>query len=361
LLTVFLLIALFGMVAFSVDVAYMHLTRAKLRSAVDAAARAASETLSRTNDVNAARAAAQSVALANHVAGEPLILEDEDIVPGTVAANVSGAWTFTEGGPNLNGVRVQGRRIDGSPSGPVNLFFGRVLGVYDFEPVQSSTVMRRDRDIVCVVDRSGSMKLYVDEPGGGMSAGDWRACLPPDPNQSRWSALEGAMNVFTSSLAETGPLEHVSLVSYASQYTLCGFTNNETDVNVNLTSNLSAIDAGMAGISATKFFGGTHIAEGINRARVVLQNNARPFAVKTMIVMTDGIQVGGGNPVTAAANAAAQDIVIYTITFSDAADQTAMQNVAAAGGGIHYHAPDAETLEAIYRELAFAFPVVLTE
>jgi Flp pilus assembly protein TadG len=123
LLTVFLLIALFGMVAFSVDVAYMHLTRAKLRSAVDAAARAASETLSRTNDVTAARTAAQNVALANHVAGEPLILDDTDVLPGAVAINPTGAWTFSEGGTPTNGVRVTGRRVDGSASGPVNLFF----------------------------------------------------------------------------------------------------------------------------------------------------------------------------------------------------------------------------------------------
>ena len=42
----------------------------------------------------------------------------------------------------------------------------------------------------------------------------------------------------------------------------------------------------------------------------------RPFAVKTMIVLTDGIHNTGAEPVISARTAAKNDIVIHTITFS---------------------------------------------
>ena len=52
-----MIIIFLGSVALSVDVAYMQLSRTKLRSATDAAARAAGEGLSRAQDVNFARQA----------------------------------------------------------------------------------------------------------------------------------------------------------------------------------------------------------------------------------------------------------------------------------------------------------------
>lgn len=49
-----MLVAFMVTVIFSVDVAYMQLVKSELRTATDAAAKAAAEALSRTQDVNAA-------------------------------------------------------------------------------------------------------------------------------------------------------------------------------------------------------------------------------------------------------------------------------------------------------------------
>jgi hypothetical protein len=87
----------------------------------------------------------------------------------------------------------------------------------------------------------------------------------------------------------------------------------------------------------------------------------RPFAVKTIILMTDGIHNLGPEPVLSAREAAAQDIVIHTITFSSDADIPRMQEVAAATGGKHFHAPDAAELVKIFKEIAATLPVLLTE
>ena len=62
------LVIVFVGAAFAIDVAYMHSTRAELRTATDAASRAGAETLGRTQDMNAAIQAAIDTAARNTVA-----------------------------------------------------------------------------------------------------------------------------------------------------------------------------------------------------------------------------------------------------------------------------------------------------
>src|SRR5262245_65312219 len=71
-----MIIVFLASVVFSVDVSYMQLTKAKLRAATDAAARAAGEGLSRVQDLNYARQAAKDVAASNYGAGKPPVLDD---------------------------------------------------------------------------------------------------------------------------------------------------------------------------------------------------------------------------------------------------------------------------------------------
>jgi hypothetical protein len=80
-----------------------------------------------------------------------------------------------------------------------------------------------------------------------------------------------------------------------------------------------------------------------------------------MVLMTDGIHNLGPEPVLSARQAATQDIIIHTITFSSDADIRRMQDVAAATGGRHFHAPTAQDLVRIFKEIASTLPVLLTE
>jgi Flp pilus assembly protein TadG/uncharacterized protein YegL len=313
-------------VVFSVDVAYMHLARTQLRSATDAAARAAGEALSRTQDLNQARQAAKDVAAANLVAGKPLILGDEDIVFGNSRVASGSAWTFTAGGTPTNSARVYGRRTRDSASGSISTLFGRVFGVFDFQPQQQSVVTRLDRDVCVVVDRSGSMQ-------GG-----------------RWTALVQAVLAFDQEISGTPQIEQVGLVSYAS----------DSRVDQTMTTDVSQIDSELQNIWVN---GLTNIEAGLQTGTTMLTdpNQTRPYAAKTMILMTDGNVTAGGSPVPAAQAAAGQGIVIHTITFGADADRALMSQVAQATGGKHYHAPDAATLQAVFREIALTLPVVLTQ
>ena len=358
-----MLVVFVAAAAFSVDIAYMQLTRTQLRTATDSAARAGGEALARMQNIDDARQAAEAMAAANLVAGEPLLLNYGDTEFGNSSPMPGGEWAFTSSATPINSLRVNGRRTAGSLSGSVPFFIAPAIGVNDFEPTQTATVVRFDRDICLVVDRSNSMKLDVDESGGGVPSGDPRYCQPPDPVSSRWAALAVAAEGFLDVLDATPQIEHVSLVSYASDYTACDINNTASEINQALTADVTLITNAMQGISDRAFNGATAIGAGIDMGVVALTDpaTARPFARKVVVVLTDGHTTSGRSPVFAAEDAVPQHVLVHTITFSDGADQIQMQEVADAGGGIHYHAPDAEALEQVFREIALSMLVVLTE
>src|SRR6056297_3242362 len=82
-LVVLCLPIILGFCVFALNVAWMQLTRSELRTATDAAARAASRMLSRRQDPDAARTAAHTAAGRNNVGGTPLLLLDADIQLGS--------------------------------------------------------------------------------------------------------------------------------------------------------------------------------------------------------------------------------------------------------------------------------------
>jgi Mg-chelatase subunit ChlD len=348
------------MAAFAVDVAWMQLVRTELRAATDAAARAGAKELSLSQDRSAARDRAKQVARRNNVAGEPLVLANQDIEIGK--GKQSGDDTrfiFTAGGTKPNAVRVTGRRTSGSAAGPVDLLFAGVLGVRQFEPLESATSTQLDRDICLVVDRSGSMMWTLTSsrvPSGT------RECDPPHPTLSRWGALAVAVNAFLDELDNTVQDERVALASYSSNTSECGNTYRIATIDSNLVSDYSKIHDEMNRMSSKPVKGSTAISAGIDEGiKVLTGTKARPFAVKTMVVMTDGIHNLGPEPVLSAREAAKRDIVIHTITFSSDADIKRMQDVAAAAGGKHFHADDRAELVSVFREIAATLPVLLTE
>jgi Mg-chelatase subunit ChlD len=122
------------------------------------------------------------------------------------------------------------------------------------------------------------------------------------------------------------------------------------------------VNTAMSNISNTKFNGATNIAAGADKGIAVLTGpSSRPFARKTLILLTDGNRTEGGDPVVSANTASANDIVIHTITYGASASQQEMQTVAYATGGTHYHAPDEAALEDIFRKLALSFSVTFID
>jgi hypothetical protein len=349
-------------VTFSIDVAYMQLTRTKLRTSTDAAARAAAEALSRLQNTGDARAAAKLVARRNEVAGEPLQLQNSDIVFGNSIPQAVGVWTFTPGNEPYNAVQVTGRRTSDSRSGSVGLFFGGLLGTGTFEPTQVSTVSHLERDVCLVVDRSGSMAFDLSgvewsyPPGG-------EYCTPPHASLSRWGALTNAVLVFTSEIANTRVEENIALVSYATSGNWCGTPLNASDIEQRLTVDYQLVNDAMNRIGSNPIPGGTNISAGISNGIVVLTDpdRTRRWAEKTMIVLTDGHHNSGQAPKIPAQQAANLGITIHTVTFSADADQATMLEVAKIGKGNHYHAPNETYLKEVFKEIALTLPVIFTD
>jgi len=346
--------------AFAIDVAWMQLSRTELRTATDSAARAGAKELSLKQDEDAARTKAQAAAARNLVAGEPLLLADADVEIGKSVQVGSGRFEFTPGVAKPNAVRIHGKRTSGSKSGPVDMLFSGVLGVDEFEPAKTATSTQLDRDICLVVDRSGSMMWTLK--GGSHYPKGTKACDPPDPTRSRWGALASAVEIFLQELVATDQEEQVALVSYSSNTRECGNRYRISQINADLGTDLDTIRTEMGKISSKPVKGSTSISAGIDDGIDVLTGKrARPFAARTMVVLTDGIHNLGPEPILSAREAAKKDIMIYTITFSDDADIARMKAVAEATGGKHFHANNPDELIAAFKEIAVTLPVLITE
>ncbi len=316
---------------FSVDVAYMHVVRAELRTATDAAARAGASTLAREQNRSRAIAAATEYASKNEVAGRGLTLSLSDIEVGGFEP-VGNRLKFITNARQLSAVRVQGRRDASSPDGTVPLFFGRAFQVNRFGPTESATSAANVRDVALVLDISGSM----NERMGRIT---------------RLQALQRAVGVFLDELSLSSPLAQVSLSVYST---------GAAQV-VPLTQDLGTVRTAVSSLQAN---GATAIGLGLQTGVNSLLRDplTRPFAVKTVIVMTDGQHNAGPSPITTVASAVAAQHTVHTVTFSPAANQQLMRSVAqATEGGRHFHANDDTDLTQSFRTIARNLSVVLID
>lgn len=321
-----MMMAFLVFVAFAIDIAHMHLAKTELRSVTDAAAKAAAQELSRTQDINLAIRAGSDIAASNSVNNVPLRLAGSDFAFGRSEEDgASGRFLFQPAGRPMNSVRVIGSRSERSRSGAVPLFFGNLFGVPIFEPESRATATFLDRDVVLVVDRSGSMF------------------------GQKFSDLVAAIRLFNQTLGETPVDEFVGLASYSSTAT----------ADVPLTSNLARINAAFSTMPVAGF---TSISRGIDAGEAVFRTGrSREFVERTMIVMTDGNHNTGPEPRFSAQRVAADGVVIHAITFGSDADQRRMREVATIGRGRHFHADNGLELQRIYREIALSLATMITE
>ena len=453
-----LLPVLIMLCAFAINVAYMQLTTTEMKVAADAAARAGGRAWSEDQDLTAARQLAAEAALANTVAGEPLVLStadgDGEIEFGlsTRLDNGYGRYEFTKvdsadvesGTAEATSIRVNAQRL-ASGSGSISLLFGGVGTSKSFEPVVSSICTQVDRDIALVLDRSGSMVYCADEEalydavyelywdgvinssernaalrdyegdhgsvsgsiydrefppyvlqgfqdygyddlydyGVGMNdyngrSSGWRAgydwvwvntwgggyydwqmtytSYEPGggdaPPYSRWAMLLAAVDAFIDVLEVTHQNEQIALATFSSSGSL----------DESLAMVFTDIEDAIDDIRPT---GGTSIGEGMDVAipAITTATDVRPYAAKTIVVLTDGQNNSGEkSPVTSATEiVGSYNVTIHTVTFTSGADQNTMASVAAVGGGKHYHADDGSGLIDIFEEIANNLPTVITE
>ena len=159
-----------------------------------------------------------------------------------------------------------------------------------------------------------------------------------------------AVNAFLDVLAVTSQEEQVSVASYSNWASLDSWLEKD---HSNVRSTILGLNVG----------GATGIGNGMQEGmKALLDSAARPFAAKTMVVMTDGIHNSGISPVSVANSLiGSYNLTIHTVTFGSGADESLMGTVADIGGGDHYHADDADELITIFEEIANNLPTILTQ
>lgn len=380
----------------AINLSYMQLTQTELKIGTDAAARAGGRAWSNSQSLSTARDFARQAAELNMVSGRPLVLgtneADGEIVFGSSVRGAGGGrYEFSpiddldiQGGTIASGVRV-------TATHPTSLLF-ELASIGSFTPSATSVASQIDRDIALVIDRSSSMGFYRDADAlrnvidglrdagtiDGVEANDARRYRSYSDNvldhlsgeileyaisrnatrgtgaavHSRWSVFLDSIGLFFNIVNDTAQNEQVSVSSFASN----------SRVDIQLTQNMTLAENAINSLVPN---GSTAIGDGLLSAVETLRTPAaRATALKSMIVLTDGIPNGGSIDAVVAAQqivAANPDIVIYTITFTPVADQNTMARVAAAANGRHFHADTAEQLDAVFEEIALTLPTIVTE
>jgi Ca-activated chloride channel family protein len=342
--------------AFAINIAYLELNRTEMYIASDSASRAAGREFMITNEMSRARKQGRLAAELNTIGGKRLTLENSDFVFGQAKRDsLTTRYSFTPGGERPNAVEVTAKRTSDSANGPINVLIPNPFSVSGIDSTQTARTNQTEVDIAIVLDRSGSMAFASDESSSDLLP---RAALPgwnfngPVPNPSRWRDAVQAVGDFLIELNATPVNELVSLSSY----------NDGISIDRELTSNYALILSGLQVYTNNFVEGDTNIGGGIvaGMETFAMPQN-RPYASRVIILLTDGIDTMGSNPVFVAEEAAKQKIMVFTITFSDEADQTTMKLVAEKGLGKHYHATNGSSLTGVFQDIAKQLPIILSK
>ncbi|MFO0264029.1 MAG: vWA domain-containing protein [Planctomycetota bacterium] len=349
-----LLPVLIVLAAFSINFAHMELVRTQAQVAADASVRAAGRTFTLTGSLDAARTAARNVATRTPIGTQTLPLPDSSFVLGSsTRAFTSTRFSFTPTDPKNPAIKPNAMRVSVNQDNFQHLFSG-IDGMQNFAYNRTAVSTQVEVDIVLVLDRSGSMAYAADEKAVAIA---YPKAAPPGwvfgmaaPPKSRWLDLVNASDAFLNYLDQSFVAESVGLVTYGDTATM--------DRSVSPT--YSTIRAGIDKYTKNYPVGATNISDGIAKGTTIL-NSGRAFASKIMVLMTDGIRTAGVNPVPSATTLGGQGVIIYTVTFSAEADQATMKSIAAAGNGMHFHAPTGAALQSAFETIARSIPTIITE
>jgi Ca-activated chloride channel homolog len=380
--------------AVAINLAYLQLSRTELMVANDLAANAGGRALSAKQSVDAARDMAIRTAALNQVAGRPLTLDGaasaNQIEFGVSAQTTNSQYSkfrFDEisslSARRMNAIRVNGKQEN------IAVYFPGIMPTTSVKTQFTSISMQVDRDITLIFDRSGSMRFFqMTWPSGynprstaALNAAVTGGVLRKQGNNyfyangqdedkldyylwnnyfqlqppalTPWEKLLNATDSFMGLLSETPNTELVSVTTYSS--------NVLNDLP--LSENYQAVMSNLRGQDVN---GATAIGWGMTEGVKNFSSTVtRPFASKTMVVLTDGYENAG--PI-GAVNAAKQitagnNVTIHTITFGKGANKTLMSSVAKIGNGRFYDVEegDTETLTAVFQDIVNNLPTILIQ
>ena len=354
-ITALLITALLGFGALAVDTVYLMEVRSELQNTADAAALAATSGLAAASQQEASRRAVSFAAL-NPVLGASVDLGKQEVANGQWNGKTN---AFVPAEHSANSSRVILRLTSTSTPVAPSLFFGPILGKRQGGVAAMSTAALGNRNIMIVLDRSGSMA--DDTIKGGL----------PQPITDTKNAAKGFVDLIHN-YAILG--ERLGLVWFSS----------DASLNKPLTDQLDAVK--MA-IDVPNANGWTNIAAGLCVARKETRSQrADPDGLKVIIMLSDGktntrintttcVATGSlgiddrrppGNVSEQQALAQAQLIagdrtILYTISLGNDTNRALMKQMAELTGGEDFFAPTAADLLAIFQQIASKIPIRLVQ
>ena len=305
-----LLVVMLAMIAFAVDVGFITVARTELQGAADAAALAGVAKLP-LGESEASSTASEYVNR-NIATNKPPAI-----------TTTAGQWSvktnsFVPGKSPFDALQVQ---VDSKNQA---LFFGRVMNTNTFNAAAKATAIVRPRDIMLVLDYSGSMHA-----------------------KGKINQLKSAVSLFLDVLDDHSTQDRVGFVRYST----------DAELESPLTFNLSKVNSE---VQSAKAQGWTNIGEGMELGIKEITSRGRDSATKLMVVMTDGLanrpdhRDPRGYSLEQAQIAHDAGIDVISISFGDDADKTLMQRIAEICGDPHF-AVDARTVSECEKELREVF------
>lgn len=319
-----LMVVMVGVLAFSIDLGMVYNTRADLQRSADSGALAAAEELSASGDVVAM---GRDFTKRNSIVGDKLNDSDINVQTGVWDRN---SRVFSPGAEPANAVKLLVQRTD-SP-----FFFAGVFGKYDYDMTASATAMFQPRDIMLVLDYSGSM---LDE--------------------SKITSLKSAVGLFCDLVRDSSSgHDRIGFVRYSTNATL----------ENSMTFNVDQVKAKAQSGDAAGF---TNIGDGLKMGIDQLKNNGRTRCAKLILLLTDGLANRPSNkdPVAyvkqQANRAATENVPVFSIAFGSDADNNLMKYVADKTKSEFFHVDSfgaqEGALEAVFRRVALSRPLQLVD
>lgn len=194
-----------------------------------------------------------------------------------------------------------------------------------------------------------------NKPKHSQSPGLWQASQQPI------TALKDSVDLLVDYLVSVAAEDNVGLSVYNSP-------SREGLLELSLGSSFATVKTTSRQRQAGHYDTLTNIGAGMRTARLELEANARPKALKMMILMTDGIanvSSTGASPAQFARDeadlAAASNIKVMTISLGAGADTNLMQQIADATGGQHFNVPGGQGVAQYEDELKQVFGEIASD
>jgi hypothetical protein len=323
---------LLGVMVLFIGISQMQLARSELRVAADAAARAATESILRTGDEDAAYRKSLSITQSHSHLSQVFALERKRVVFGQGSSSEGGEWEFIPYQKPYNAAQVEVVKSADSKSGPVQLLLS-FLGSPHFESSKFATASQIDHDIVFVIEAGGSMHA-----------------------PQRWKGVLDALEQIVSIVPSLGNKVRVGVVVCHTEPIL---EQELIPANGDFLDRLIEIHNAIKDI---KLVQGRSLGAGLELASDTLEAQKRldQSADQTILFLGNGDHNQGTLPVTAARIAAQRGHVIYCVTFGHNADKDGMMESAALlTGGKFFDVQDLTLLKPILRDLLFNPSIVL--